>query len=48
MSLVRNWTTHNLVAHPVSEVLFLLGFRTLSNKVHDFTIPEHIEGEGRG
>lgn len=48
MSLVRNWSTHNLIAHPLSEVLYLLGFRAASNRVHDATVPDHVPGTGRG
>lgn len=48
MSVIRNWTTHNLVAHPLSEVLWLLGFRNTSGRIHDVTIPEHEAGSGRG
>ena len=33
------WTLHNLIAHPLSEVLYQLGARTLSNAVHDQTVP---------
>lgn len=42
------WTLHNLVAHPLSEVLFQCGYEDLGNAVHDVTVPEHIKGEGRG
>ncbi len=42
------WTLHNLVAHPLSEVIFQLGLEGLSNRVHDSTIPEHTPGTGRG
>ena len=42
------WTLHNLVAHPVSEILFLVGLDGLSNVVHDQTIPVHEPGTGRG
>jgi len=42
------WTLHNLVAHPLSEVLFQLGFESFSNTVHDSTVPLHEEGTGRG
>lgn len=42
------WTIHNLVAHPLSEVLFQMGFENLGNRVHDATIPEHVRGTGRG
>ena len=33
------WTLHNLVAHPLSEVLYQLGARDLSVAVHDRTAP---------
>lgn len=43
------WTAHNLVAHPLSEVFFQLGLILLSNWVHDWTIPLHDPSkEGRG
>ena len=42
------WTFHNLVAHPVSEVAYLCGFENLSNKIHDYTVPDHEENTGRG
>lgn len=34
------WTLHNLVAHPLSEILFQLGLREWSELVHDNTMPE--------
>ena len=46
--LYRNWTFHNLIAHPLSEVLYLLGFKKLSGRVHDATVPDHEPGTGRG
>lgn len=46
--LYKNWTVHNLVAHPLSEILHLLGFEDLSNAVHDGTVPPHTPGTGRG
>ena len=42
------WTLHNLVAHPVSEVVFQAGFERLSNRIHDITVPAHPPGTGRG
>ena len=42
------WTLHNMVAHPLSEVFYLLGYERLGNKIHDITIPHHKRGEGRG
>lgn len=50
--LYKNWPVHNLIAHPLSEVIFWLTFcicgDKLSNMVHDATIPEHEKGTGRG
>ena len=42
------WTVHNLIGHPLSEVIFLCGFERLSNWVHDASAPRHIPGMGRG
>ena len=55
LPLSLRWTPHNLIAHPVSEILYLLSLlfhnekiRELSNYIHDETIPTHHIGEGRG
>lgn len=47
---LRNWTVHNLIAHPLSEIAHLigLGFTKLSQVIHDSTIPDHQPGHGRG
>lgn len=42
------FTVHNLVAHPLMEVLHLIGFSELGDKIHDATLPwdrseSHIE-----
>ena len=42
------WAPHNMIAHPLSEVLFQLGLEDLSNDVHDATVPYHTPGTGRG
>jgi hypothetical protein len=49
------WSFHNLIAHPLSEIFHLLSylcfkkkFRSISNYIHDATIPDHEPGEGRG
>ena len=42
------WTIHNMVAHPLSEICFLIGYGELGNKIHDITIPDHVRGQGRG
>ena len=49
--LWRNWTVHNLIAHPLSEIVYLLSFGRAvkwSDFIHDSTIPQHADGEGRG
>jgi hypothetical protein len=44
------WTTHNLIAHPLSEIIFLVTGNAdgLSGWIHDVTIPQHEKGSGRG
>lgn len=42
------WTLHNLVGHPVSEVLYQVGFMSLSNYVHDATLPSPLGEDQRG
>jgi hypothetical protein len=42
------WSLHNIVAHPLSEVLWQLGLRKWSDKVHNLTVPEHEAGTGHG
>jgi hypothetical protein len=34
------WLPHNLIAHPLMEIFYQLGFNNLSEKIHDVTIPE--------
>jgi hypothetical protein len=33
------WSIHNIFAHPISEILFLIGLDKLSKTIHDQTIP---------
>ena len=47
------WSLHNLIAHPISEIIYLIGLGTktaerFSNWIHDATVPEHKPGAGRG
>ena len=35
------WTLHNMVAHPLSEIMYLFGLQKTSNWLHDITVPEH-------
>ena len=36
------WTLHNVVAHPLSEILAQFGLEKAGNIVHDLTIPEQV------
>jgi hypothetical protein len=42
------WTLHNILGHPLSEIVYLVGFEQASNWIHDITMPEHEPGTGRG
>ena len=42
------WTIHNLIAHPMSEILYQLGMEDLGNRLHDATVPTHESGTGHG
>ena len=33
------YTIHNLIAHPLMEILHLIGMSELGDKVHDMTLP---------
>ncbi len=47
--IYKNWTAHNLISHPLSEIAYLLGFsEEVYNWIHDVTIPPHKPGTGRG
>lgn len=49
--IYKNWTVHNLIAHPLMEILYLVSFGKLENfgnKIHDLTVPDHAHGNGRG
>jgi hypothetical protein len=38
---VKNaWAFHNLVAHPVMQIMVWLGFRKLAIRLHDATVPK--------
>ena len=42
------WTIHNMIAHPMMEVLYQLGFDRLSTKVHDCTMPSNDQNDNNG
>ena len=47
--LYRNFTVHNMIGHPLSEIVWLLTrSEGLSGWVHDVTLPPHEPGTGRG
>jgi hypothetical protein len=33
------YTVHNLIAHPLMEILHLIGLSSWGDKVHDYTLP---------
>ena len=42
--LYKNWTVHNLIAHPLMEIVYLVSFgqaKGLSQKINDCTLPEN-------
>jgi len=34
------WTVHNVIGHPLSELIYQLGLRSLAAHVHDITEPD--------
>jgi hypothetical protein len=40
-----NYTIHNFIAHPIMEILHLIGLSELGDKVHDKTLPFRLEQE---
>ena len=34
------YTIHNMIAHPLMELLHLVGFTELGNRLHDATLPK--------
>lgn len=42
----QNWSVHNIIGHPVSEICNLLGFKEMATRIHDATVPvTEEEGE---
>ena len=54
--IYRNWTVHNLVGHPLSEVSYLVSVplvgkskaENISGWIHDATLPLKNTAQGRG
>ena len=38
------YTIHNLIGHPLSEILHLLGLQKASKAFHDWTLPKGAKG----
>jgi hypothetical protein len=34
-----HWTIHNVIAHPLSEIFWLLNLKPIGNYIHDVTVP---------
>ena len=39
------WTIHNIIGHPLSEILFQFGFANTADIIHDSTTPHEEEDE---
>jgi len=39
------YTIHNVIAHPLMELLYQLGLHGLSSKLHDCTLPTESESD---
>lgn len=38
--LYKNWIVHNMLGHPLMQVMIMIGCDKLASKVHDGTLPE--------
>jgi len=55
MRVWKNWTIHNILCHPISELFWLIlrpfseqWADKVSGMIHDSSIPCHKSGTGRG
>lgn len=39
--LYQNWPVHNLIGHPLMQILELLGMSKIATRVHDETLPSN-------
>ena len=53
--LYKNWPFHNLIAHPISEIAYWIWrpfgkdkATDIAGKIHDMSLPEKPEEDGRG
>ena len=51
--LWKNWTVHNIIAHPVSQIVYLISIpfvgrekaESISEWIHNVTIPDQVREE---
>lgn len=43
MKIFRNWGVHNVLAHPLMQMLAWLGMPVAALRVHDATLPQAQE-----
>jgi len=41
--LYKNWTTHNLIGHPLMSIAYLIGLQAIGDRIHDATLPPRGE-----
>lgn len=39
--IYKNWVVHNVIAHPVMQLLRMIKLQSLGDKIHDATLPNH-------
>ncbi len=37
--IYKNWFIHNVIAHPLMQILYMVGCPNLADKVHNGTVP---------
>ena len=42
----KNWPMHNIVAHPLMQILEWIGLVSMADKLHDATLPPNAEITG--
>lgn len=43
----KNWPMHNIVAHPLMQILEWIGLVSMADKLHDATLPPNALGNRR-
>jgi hypothetical protein len=37
--IYKNWPMHNIIAHPLMQIMQLIGLHSLASIIHDETLP---------